>query len=117
MPWAGTGYGHMTIGTDADLSAATTADVKAFFDKYYVPNNAALVLVGDVDFADAKTKIEKYFGDIPRGPDRQAVRSRSTTPRSSSRSASRTSSRSSRSISSGGRRCRRIIPIATRSTR
>ncbi|HWB76509.1 MAG TPA: pitrilysin family protein [Nannocystaceae bacterium] len=69
--WKGTGYGHVTIGTDADLSAATTADVKAFFDKYYVPNNAVLVLVGDVDFADAKSKIEKYFGDIPRGADRQ----------------------------------------------
>jgi zinc protease len=69
--WANTGYGHTTIGSDADLSAATTADVKAFFDKYYVPNNSALVLVGDVDFADAKTKIEKYFGDIPRGTDRE----------------------------------------------
>ncbi len=69
--WKGTGYGHIGIGSDADLAAATTPEVKAFFDKYYVPNNGVLVLVGDVDFAEAKTKIEKYFGDIPKGSDRQ----------------------------------------------
>ncbi|MBC8071201.1 MAG: insulinase family protein [Deltaproteobacteria bacterium] len=70
--WANSGYGHITIGSEADLSAATTADVKAFFDKYYVPNNAVMVLVGDVELNEAKTKIEKYFGDIPRGTDREA---------------------------------------------
>jgi zinc protease len=70
--WAGTGYGHQSMGTDEDLKAAKTEDVKAFFDKYYVPNNAVMVLVGDVTFDEAKTKVEKYFGDIPRGPDREA---------------------------------------------
>ncbi len=69
--WAGTGYGHQGIGTDEDLEAAKTADVKAFFDKYYVPNNAVMVLVGDVDFDEVKTKVDKYFGDIPRGTDRE----------------------------------------------
>ncbi len=70
--WAGTGYGHVGIGTDEDLSAATTADVKAFFDTYYVPNNAVMVLVGDVAAAEVQTKVEKYFGDIPRGNERAA---------------------------------------------
>jgi len=68
--WAGTGYGHPGIGSEEDLSAATTADIKTFFDTYYVPNNAVMVLVGDVDAADVQTKVEKYFGDIPRGADR-----------------------------------------------
>ena len=68
--WTGTGYGHEGIGSDKDLQAAKTEDVKAFFDKYYVPNNAVMVLVGDVEFDDVKTKVEKYFGDIPRGTDR-----------------------------------------------
>jgi zinc protease len=68
--WAGTGYGHEVIGSLEDLNAAKTSDVQAFFDKYYAPNNAVLVFVGDVDFADLKAKVEKYFGDIPKGPDR-----------------------------------------------
>ncbi len=68
--WKGTGYGHTVIGSLEDLEAAQTPDVQAFFDKYYSPNNAVLVFVGDVDFADLKTKVEKYFGDIKRGPER-----------------------------------------------
>jgi zinc protease len=68
--WKGTGYGHTVIGSLEDLDAAKTADVQEFFDKYYSPNNAVMVFVGDVDFADLKTKVEKYFGDIKRGPDR-----------------------------------------------
>jgi zinc protease len=69
--WAGTGYGHPTIGSEADLEAAQTADVKTFFDKYYVPNNAVIAIVGDVEVADVKAKVEKYYGDIPRGNDRE----------------------------------------------
>ena len=68
--WQGTGYGHTTIGSQADLTAAETKDVKAFFDKYYVPNNAVITIVGDVDTAEVKRKIEKFYGDIPRGEDR-----------------------------------------------
>jgi zinc protease len=68
--WTGTGYGHTVIGSIEDLEAAQTPDVQAFFDKYYAPNNAVLVFVGDVDLPDLKTKVEKYFGDIKRGPDR-----------------------------------------------
>ncbi len=69
--WAGSGYDHPPIGSIEDLNAATTADVKAFFDAYYTPNNVVLVLVGDVNFGEVKTKVEQYFGDIKRGPDRK----------------------------------------------
>ncbi len=65
--WAGTGYGHSTIGSAADLNAAKVEDVKAFFDKYYVPNNAVLAIVGDVDYEEVKAKVDSTFGDIPRG--------------------------------------------------
>jgi len=68
--WSGTGYGHTTIGSQADLNAAETKDVQAFFDKYYVPNNAVITIVGDVDVAEVKTKIEKFYGDIPKGEER-----------------------------------------------
>jgi zinc protease len=68
--WKGTGYGHSVIGSLEDLDAAKTSDVQEFFNKYYSPNNAVLVFVGDVDFADLKGKVEKYFGDIKRGPER-----------------------------------------------
>ena len=59
-------YSHSIIGSMADLDAATTADVKAFFDLYYAPNNATLVVVGDFAPAEAKRLIQQYFGDIPR---------------------------------------------------
>ena len=60
-------YGHELIGSMTDLNAATTEDVKAFFDLYYTPNNATLVVVGDFDPAEARTLIDQYFGSIPRG--------------------------------------------------
>lgn len=66
--WTGTGYGHMTIGSKADLNASTADDVKAFFDRHYVPNNGVIAIVGDVDYDDVKAKVDQYFGDIPRGP-------------------------------------------------
>lgn len=68
--WAGTGYGHTVIGSLEDLNAAKTPDVQAFFDKYYAPNNAVLVFVGDVELADLQTRVEKHFGDIKKGPER-----------------------------------------------
>jgi predicted Zn-dependent peptidase len=61
-------YGHTTIGSMADLDAASLATVKAWFKDHYGPNNAVLVLAGDIDVATAKPLVEKYFGDIPRGP-------------------------------------------------
>ena len=60
-------YHHSTIGSHEDLSAASLADVKAFFERYYVPQNTALVVVGDFDTAATQSLIEKYFGDMPPG--------------------------------------------------
>jgi zinc protease len=61
-------YKHSTIGSMADLDAATVDDVKDFFRIYYAPNNAVLVLVGDFDPGEALQKVEKYFGSIPSQP-------------------------------------------------
>lgn len=56
---------HNFYGDLEDLEAANLEDVKSFFDTYYSPNNAALVVVGDFETAEAKEFIQKYFGDIP----------------------------------------------------
>lgn len=63
----GTPYEHTVIGSLDDLNAAELADVQAFFDKYYMPNNCYMVIVGDVDPAEVKAKVTQYFGDIPKG--------------------------------------------------
>ncbi|HEY1141120.1 MAG TPA: pitrilysin family protein [Lysobacter sp.] len=61
-------YHHSTIGSMADLDAASLDDVKGWFRTWYGPNNAVLVLAGDIDVATAKEKVAKYFGDIPASP-------------------------------------------------
>ncbi|QDH35673.1 pitrilysin family protein [Porphyrobacter sp. YT40] len=61
-------YRHSTIGSMADLDAASMADVKAWFTENYGPNNATLVLAGDISAAEARPLVEKYFGAIARGP-------------------------------------------------
>ena len=61
-------YGHTTIGSMADLDAASLQTVKDWFHDHYGPNNAVLVLAGDIDVAAARPLVERYFGDIPRGP-------------------------------------------------
>lgn len=66
-------YKHSTIGSMADLNAASVADVQAFFKMYYAPNNAVLTLVGDFKPAAAMGIIKKYFDSIPRQPDPPAV--------------------------------------------
>src|SRR5688572_15957 len=60
-------YNWTTIGSLEDLQAATMDDVKAFFRKYYVPENTVLVLSGDFDEKQARGWVEKYFGPIARG--------------------------------------------------
>lgn len=60
-------YGHTTIGSHEDLTAATLDDVKGFFNQYYVPANAVVTVVGDFDPLETKALIEAYFGDIPKG--------------------------------------------------
>ncbi|MCJ8159824.1 pitrilysin family protein [Sphingomonas sp. LaA6.9] len=66
-------YGHSTIGSMADLDAASLEDVKNWFRQHYGPNNAILVLAGDIDVAAAKPMVEKYFGDIARGPQQARI--------------------------------------------
>jgi predicted Zn-dependent peptidase len=60
-------YHHATIGSHEDLENATLDDVQAFFDRWYVPNNAALVITGDLDIDATKATVLEYFGDIPSG--------------------------------------------------
>jgi zinc protease len=62
------GYHWSTIGYPEDLAAAQVSDVAAFFKTYYVPNNATLVIAGDVKVAEVKRLVEKYFAWIPRAP-------------------------------------------------
>ncbi|MGH6633421.1 MAG: M16 family metallopeptidase, partial [Sphingopyxis sp.] len=65
-------YHHSTIGSMGDLDAASLGDVKKWFSDNYGPNNAVLVLAGDVNVATAKAKVQDWFGDIPRGPEVKA---------------------------------------------
>jgi zinc protease len=58
-------YHHTVIGSMNDLNAASLDDVKGWFRSWYGPNNAVLVLAGDIDLATAKEKAAKFFGDIP----------------------------------------------------
>ena len=65
---AGHPYRWPTIGSHADLEAARVEDVRAFFRRFYVPANAALVIAGDFDPAVARRLVEKYFGWQPAKP-------------------------------------------------
>ncbi|HVH87207.1 MAG TPA: pitrilysin family protein [Terriglobales bacterium] len=58
---------HNFYGDLTDIEAANLSDVQQFFKTYYVPNNAALAVVGDFDPADARKMIDKYFSGIPAG--------------------------------------------------
>ena len=60
-------YKDPNVGYMKDLDAATLEEFLAFNKKYYVPNNATLVVAGDIDFAATKKMIQDYFGPIPRG--------------------------------------------------
>lgn len=60
-------YNWQVIGSLDDLQAATLADVKEFFNRWYVPNNVTLVVSGDFDVEQAKEWVHKYFDEIPKG--------------------------------------------------
>ena len=62
-------YKGTTIGKMAHLDAASLEEFQAFNKKFYVPNNAVLVVAGDIDVPSTKKMIEDYFGPIPRGED------------------------------------------------
>jgi len=66
-------YRHATIGSMADLDAASLGDVRQWFSDHYGPNNAVLALAGDIDAETARPLVEKWFGDIARGPEVRQV--------------------------------------------
>ena len=61
-------YSWPTIGSMEDLNAASLEDVHEWFRTYYGPNNATLVLAGDVDMETARETVQRHFGDLPPGP-------------------------------------------------
>ena len=71
-------YHHTVVGSMTDLDHASLDVVKEWFRSHYGPNNAVLVLAGDITPAEAKPLVEKYFGDIPRGP--QSIPAAATVP-------------------------------------
>ncbi len=60
-------YKWPTIGYMEDLNAASEEDYKNFYKRFYVPNNAVLVITGDIDIEETRDLAAKYFGGIPRG--------------------------------------------------
>jgi len=60
-------YSWSTIGSMADLTAASFEDVARFFRTYYVPSNASIVIAGDIDVAATRRLVEKWFADVPAG--------------------------------------------------
>ena len=60
-------YSWLTIGVMEDLDSASLDDVAAFFKRYYVPANASLALVGDIDLDSSRRLVERYFGAIDGG--------------------------------------------------
>ena len=70
-------YSWTVIGEMEDLTNATVEDVKAFHKKFYSPNNATLVISGDINKEEVKALVEKYFGEIPQG---EAVEKRDPMP-------------------------------------
>ncbi len=66
-------YSWPTIGYMEDLTAASHDDVVQFFKKYYAPNNASLVIAGDIDFDRTRAFVQKWFGEVPRGAEVEPV--------------------------------------------
>lgn len=62
-------YKGSVIGSMEDLDAAQLDEFKDFFKKFYGPNNATLVIAGDIDIDKTKKLVEMYFGEVPRGPE------------------------------------------------
>ena len=66
-------YSWPVIGYMEDLTAATQQDVVEFFKRYYAPNNASLVIAGDIDFDRTRALVETWFSELPRGADVEPV--------------------------------------------
>lgn len=71
-------YYASVIGSHTDIQNAKLADVRDFFTRYYGPNNASIVIAGDIDKVEACALVAKYFGSLKRGPD--VARPQVTTP-------------------------------------
>jgi len=67
-------YGHSVIGSMDDLNSATVSDVRTFFDTYYAPNTATLVVTGDFRPLELRRLVNAYFGTLPRHADPPPVR-------------------------------------------
>jgi zinc protease len=67
-------YGHPTIGWLFDLQTMNRDDLYGYYRRYYIPNNATLVVVGDVDTRDTLRRVERHFGSIPPGPEPPRMR-------------------------------------------
>jgi zinc protease len=67
-------YRHPTIGWLSDLQTMTRDDLYGYYRRHYVPNNATLVIVGDVDTDEALTRVDHYFGAIEAGPPVERIR-------------------------------------------
>ncbi len=80
LAFDGTPYGHEGVGTKASFDRLTGPQIKAFHDRWYAPNNAVLVVAGDIDPARALAQIRARFESIPARPSRRMP------PRTSSRS-------------------------------
>jgi zinc protease len=65
MAYPASGYHTPTIGWMADLERMTVEELRAWYEAWYAPNNATLVVVGDVSASEVKVLAERYFGDIP----------------------------------------------------
>ncbi len=71
-------YYASVIGSHTDIQNAKLTDVRDFFTRYYGPNNASIVIAGDIDKVEARALVAKYFGSLKRGPD--VERPQVTTP-------------------------------------
>jgi predicted Zn-dependent peptidase len=69
----GTPYEWTPIGSAQYIDSATIEEFRDFYKKWYVPNNATLAIAGDIDTEETKLLVERYFGEIPRGPDPERV--------------------------------------------
>jgi len=73
LPYSYASYRKRVIGSVEDLNAATIDDVRAFHATYYVPNNATLVVAGDIDVEQTRALIDDYFAAIPTGDEPPAL--------------------------------------------
>ena len=76
----GTPYGQSVIGDEADLKALTREQMMVFFKNFYVPNNAIIAVVGDVDPEKTIALIEKYYGSIPASKELTSLKQKSASP-------------------------------------